>query len=219
MNSLTPRNREILEWIRDFCLDNQIFPTYRDIQRGFGFKSVAPVQNHIRKLKKAGLVTNDPNKARTLRLVEIEPPEPEISAQEGFLGIPICGRIAAGGMIDLSPEDVEEFIPPDLFSPRCRDSAMARFALRVQGDSMIGAHILDGDVVILDKPSNPNEAKDRAIVAARVVDDNHATLKRWQRKGDQVSLIPENPDYPTLQKHISQVLIEGIYVGLIRKML
>lgn len=84
---------------------------------------------------------------------------------------------------------------------------------------MIGAHILDGDVVILDKPSNPNEAKDRAIVAARVVDDNHATLKRWQRKGDQVSLIPENPDYPTLQKHISQVLIEGIYVGLIRKML
>jgi repressor LexA len=201
-------------------LENQIFPTYRDIQRGFGFKSVAPVQNHIRKLKEAGLVTNDSNKARTLRLVEVEPPEPEGLVEEKFFGIPICGQIAAGGLIDFSPgEDSKEFIPPDLFSSRCRDSVLARFALRVQGDSMIGVHILDGDIVILDKPSNPNEVKDRAIVAARIMNDNQATLKRWQRKGDQVSLIPENPDYSTLQKHISQVLIEGVYVGLIRKML
>ena len=84
---------------------------------------------------------------------------------------------------------------------------------------MIGAHILDGDIVILDKPSNPNRVKDRTIVAARIEGDDQTTLKRWHREGEQVFLIPENSAYPEMQIHDSQVLIEGVYVGLIREML
>jgi repressor LexA len=93
---------------------------------------------------------------------------------------------------------------------------MYRFALRVRGDSMIGAHILDGDIVIFDKPNNPQEIKNKTIVAARIVDDDQTTLKRWQRQGSNVFLIPENPDYPEIRIHISEVLIEGVYVGLVR---
>ena len=116
MISLTPRNREVLEWIQDFCAKNQIFPTYRDIQRGFGFKSVASVQNHIRRLKEAGLVVSDSVKARTLRLVE-----------SVVKGIPIEGTIAAGGFVNFFPgEDEKAFIPPDLFSPRSKDLAVLR---------------------------------------------------------------------------------------------
>ncbi|NER85227.1 MAG: hypothetical protein F6K42_38145 [Leptolyngbya sp. SIO1D8] len=81
---------------------------------------------------------------------------------------------------------------------------------------MIGAHILDSDIVILDKPSNFNEVKDKAIVAARLEGDNQTTLKRWYREGNQVSLVPENPDYEPILTETAQVVIEGIYVGLIR---
>jgi len=210
MASLTPRNREVLEWIRKFVETRRIFPTYRDIQQGLGFKSVAPVQNHIRRLKQANLVVSDPAKARTLRLVEsvIE----TISIVEG---IPIEGAIAAGGFIEFFLDQQEKaFLSPDRFSPRTRD--MYRFALRVRGDSMIGAHILDRDIVIFDKPSNPKEIKDRTIVAARIVGDNQTTLKRWHREGNYVFLIPENPAYSEMRLHASEVLIEGVYVGLVR---
>jgi repressor LexA len=81
---------------------------------------------------------------------------------------------------------------------------------------MIGAHILDGDIVIFDKPSNPQEIKNKTIVAARIVDDDQTTLKRWRRQGSNVFLIPENPDYPEIRIPISEVLIEGVYVGLVR---
>lgn len=86
MDMLTPRNREVLAWIQEFWQKNQFFPTYRDIQHGLGYRSVSSVQNHIRRLKQAGLVVSDPDKARTLRLVN-----------QDLKGIPIEGEIAAGG--------------------------------------------------------------------------------------------------------------------------
>ncbi|NEP61973.1 MAG: repressor LexA, partial [Symploca sp. SIO2G7] len=73
MTSLTPRNREILKWIQDFVGDENYFPTYRDIQKGFGFKSISPVQHHIKALIKAGLIEGNLKKARTLKLDEEQP--------------------------------------------------------------------------------------------------------------------------------------------------
>jgi repressor LexA len=171
------------------------------------------------------LLVSDPTKARTLRLVQNsdedtshwgDPPDQDTSVVEG---IPIEGAIAAGEFIhyfSTQTEDGKAFISPNQFSPRSR--GMYRFALRVRGDSMIGAHILDGDIVIFDKPNNPQEIKNKTIVAARIVDDDQTTLKRWHRQGSNVFLIPENPDYPEIRIHISEVLIEGVYVGLVRDM-
>ncbi len=81
---------------------------------------------------------------------------------------------------------------------------------------MIGANILHDDVVILDKRTDLNYVKDRTIVAARLKDENQTTLKRWHENNSQVSLIPETPDYPTIQVKRDDVLIEGIYAGLVR---
>ncbi|MGF1513987.1 MAG: transcriptional repressor LexA [Elainellaceae cyanobacterium] len=213
MTYLSQRSQDILEWIQEFWRKHQFFPTYRDIQRGFGYKSVSAVQNHIRKLKEAGLVVSDSDKARTLRLTDLG-----IDKSSVAKGIPIVGMIAAGSFVDFFPEDQEEeFISESLFSWRSR--GLGCFALRVDGDSMIGANILKGDIVVLDKPDAPNEVKDRSIVAARVDGENRATLKRWHKSDDRVFLIPENPDYSTLEVHASQVLIEGVYIGLIRDML
>lgn len=108
----------------------------------------------------------------------------------------------------------KDFIPPYLFSPRSRE--LGRFALKVKGDSMMNAHILDGDLVILDKPSYPQEIKNGAIVAARLIHDHHATLKRWYKRGTQVHLVPENPSYAPIVVEVSEIAIEGVYVGLIR---
>ncbi|MBT9313790.1 transcriptional repressor LexA [Leptothoe kymatousa] len=207
MTSLTPRNREILKWIQNFVSDENYFPTYREIQDGFKFKSISPVQHHIKTLIKAGLIEGNPKKARTLKLSEEQPD-----------GIPIEGTIAAGSFVDFFPKDTQrEFIPSDLFSPQSQ--GMKRFALRVKGDSMINAHILDNDIVILDQPENPKELKDMTIVAARIKGEDQTTLKRWQRKGKQVELIPENPKYETMKYPIKEVLIEGVYVGVIRDMI
>ena len=212
MDSLTPQTMRVLECIQDYYAADQLSMTIRDIQRTLGYKSVAPVQHHVRKLKEAGLVVSDPDRARTIRPAK---PKPK--------GIPICGTIAAGGLVEIFPSadvfaDSEvEYISPELFSSRSR--GLERFALRVSGDSMIGAHILDEDIVILDKPSDSQTVKNGTIVAARLEGQNETTLKRWHREGKQVSLIPENPNYRTIQVDAKQVLIEGIYVGILRDIL
>lgn len=208
MTTLSCKTKEVLEWLRDFQADHAYFPTFRDVQRAVGFKSVNSARYHICKLKAAGLVISDPNKARTLRLADVEPLEPD------FLGIPICGAIAAGSLVEFFPDHEISHIPPDLFSPKSR--GLERFALRVRGDSMMDVHILDNDVVVLEKPFDVKAIKNGAIVAARVKQENRATLKRWRRVDDQVFLTPENANYSTIQVAAQNVSVEGIYVGLVR---
>ena len=149
-------------------------------------------------MKDAGLITGDSKKARTLRLVDEKPD-----------GIPISGVIAAGGFVEVFSDSEVKSIPPNLFSQNAH--GLERFALRVRGDS-----ILDNDVVILDKPPFPREVKNKTIVAARVDGENQTTLKRWHREGNQVFLVPENSSYPTIQIESHRVVVEGVYVGLIR---
>ena len=214
MTTLPPKTQEVLVWLRDFQTGHACFPTFREVQRALGFKSVSSAQYHIRRLKAAGLVISDPNKARTLRLVDINPPEWESPVEPAVLGIPICGAIAAGSLVEFFPDHEVTHIPPYKFSPTSR--GLDRFALRVRGDSMVEAHILDGDVVVLEKPFDVKEIKNGAIVAARVDRENRATLKRWRRVGDQVFLTPENASYSTIQVEAQNVFVEGIYVGLVR---
>lgn len=212
MAILSPKTQEMLDWLHNFQSEHAYFPTYREIQAGLEFKSVSSVQFHIRKLKAAKLVTNVPGKARTLCLVA-EPSPPEEPPPEVW-GIPIWGAIAAGYLVEFFPDHEVSYIPPDLFSPK--SGGLERFALQVRGDSMVNAHILDKDVVILDKPFDVKEIKDGQIVAVRVDGEDCATLKRWRQVDGQVFLVPENDNYSTIQVEAHAILIEGIYVGLVR---
>lgn len=214
MTTLSPKTQSVLVWLRDFQTGHKCFPTFRDVQRALGFQSVSSAQYHIRKLKAAGLVISDPNKARTLRLVDMDPPDWDPPVEPAVLGIPICGAIAAGSLVEFFPDDEITHIPPNLFSTQSR--GLERFALRVRGDSMVEAHILDGDVVVLEKPFDAKAIKNGAIVAARLDRENRATLKRWRRVGDQVFLTPENASYSTIQVEAHNVSVDGIYVGLVR---
>jgi len=205
MASLPPKTQRVLEWIQDFVTQHQIAPTHREIAAGLGFKSAASVQAHIQRLEEAGLVAKLPRKSRSLRLLES-------ALQLTSEVIPIYGAIAASSFLEVFPDSEVEYI--EIKSLLSQPSRRRRFALRVRGDSMIGALIDYGDIVILEKPTDLRSVKNGTIVAARV--EGKTTLKRWYQEGDQISLHPENPNYEVMQVPAHDVFIEGVYVGIIR---
>jgi repressor LexA len=195
MKKLTPRQREILDFIRNSLEVSGAPPTRAEIAGAFGFASHNAAEEHIKALAKKGLLVLEPGSARGIRLVE-------------QLGLPLVGSVAAGSPI-LAVENVQARYALDasLFKPR------ADFLLRVRGVSMIDAGIFDGDLLAVHRHS---EARDGQIVVARLEDE--VTVKRYRRRGAIVELIAENPDFApivvdTRERHLE---IEGIAVGLIR---
>ena len=195
MVKLTPRQQEILDFIRNSLEVLGAPPTRAEISNAFGFASHNAAEEHLRALAKKGIIVLEPGSARGIRLVE-------------QLGLPLIGSVAAGSPI-LAVENVQARYALDasLFKPR------ADFLLRVRGLSMINAGILDGDLLAVHRSS---EARNGQIVVARLEED--VTVKRYRRHGNVVELIAENPDYaPIVVDTRRQALeIEGIAVGLIR---
>ena len=192
---LTPRQQEILDFIRNSRAGLGAPPTRAEIARAFGFASPNAAEDHLRALAKKGLIVLEPGSARGIRLVE-------------QLGLPLIGSVAAGSPI-LAVENVQARYPLDasLFSPR------ADFLLRVRGLSMLNAGILDGDLLAVHRCA---EAHNGQIVVARL--DDEVTVKRYRRKGETVELIAENPDFSPIivDTRLQALAIEGIAVGLIR---
>ena len=192
---LTPRQQEILDFIRNSREVLGAPPTRAEIARAFGFASPNAAEDHLRALAKKGLIVLEPGSARGIRLVE-------------QLGLPLIGSVAAGSPI-LAVENVQARYPLDasLFSPR------ADFLLRVRGLSMLNAGILDGDLLAVHRCA---EAHNGQIVVARL--DDEVTVKRYRRKGETVELIAENPDFSPIivDTRLQALAIEGIAVGLIR---
>ena len=195
MVKLTPRQQEILDFIRSSLEVLGAPPTRAEIANAFGFASHNAAEEHLRALAKKGVIVLEPGSARGIRLVE-------------QLGLPLIGSVAAGSPI-LAVENVQARYALDasLFKPR------ADFLLRVRGLSMINAGILDGDLLAVHRSS---EARNGQIVVARLEED--VTVKRYRRHGNVVELIAENPDFaPIVVDTRRQALeIEGIAVGLIR---
>ena len=195
MVKLTPRQQEILDFIRSSLEVLGAPPTRAEIANAFGFASHNAAEEHLRALAKKGIIVLEPGSARGIRLVE-------------QLGLPLIGSVAAGSPI-LAVENVQARYALDasLFKPR------ADFLLRVRGLSMINAGILDGDLLAVHRSS---EARNGQIVVARLEED--VTVKRYRRHGNVVELIAENPDFaPIVVDTRRQALeIEGIAVGLIR---
>ena len=211
---LTDRQREIWNFVVDYVDRWGYPPTVREIGESVGLASPSTVHAHLANLERAGLLRRDPTKPRALELLgrRVAAPTPapvrrEI-ARETVPQLPLLGEIAAGGPL-LAEENVEEEMAVP--EPLGRD---ADFLLRVKGDSMIEAGILDGDIVVVRKQA---DARNGDIVVALAGDDesaDEATVKRFFREGDRVRLQPENASLePIFARHV-QVL--GKVVGVFR---
>jgi repressor LexA len=191
---LTPRQQEILDFIKNTVEVLGAPPTRAEIASAFGFASPNAAEDHLKALAKKGAINLEPGSARGIRLVE-------------QLGLPLIGSVAAGSPI-LAVENVQGRYAFDgaLFNPR------ADFLLKVRGLSMIDAGILDGDLLAVHKT---NQARDGQIVVARL--DEDVTVKRLERKNGRIELIAENPDFqPIVVEPGTEFAIEGVAVGLIR---
>jgi len=197
---LTPRQQQILDWIRGHLEATGMPPTRAEIASGLGFSTASSAEDHLQALARKGAVELLPGTSRGLRLKDY----PGMSIQ-GTL--PLVGRVAAGSPV-LAVENVEARyrIDPGLFAPR------ADYLLRVHGPSMRDAGIVDGDLLAVHRTA---DARSGQVVVARLGDE--VTVKRLKRRGREVLLVAENPDFAPIaidpQKGIA---IEGVAVGLIR---
>lgn len=175
---ISTRQREILDYIRDTVADRGYPPSVREIGEAVGLSSPSTVHSHLSTLEATGHLRRDPTKPRAIEVLDDDSHPADVRR------VPLVGRIAAGSPI-LAEEDIEDVYP--LPVELVGDGPI--FMLRVKGDSMIDAGILDGDLVVIHRQP---DALDGEIVAA-LIDGEEATVKRLQRKDGAVVLHPENP--------------------------
>jgi repressor LexA len=181
MDDLTPRQQRIVEFIRRTVQDRGYPPTVREIGEAVGLTSSSSVHAQLANLQRKGLLRKDPAKPRA---IEVAGARPRGSAA---VTVPVLGRIAAGAPL-LAEANVEDHVAIDVGLAGDEE----HFALRVAGESMIDAGILDGDLVVIRRQ---DVAEDGSIVAAQVPGpaEEEATVKRLRRRGRRVTLVPENP--------------------------
>ncbi|HTO26763.1 MAG TPA: transcriptional repressor LexA [Gaiellaceae bacterium] len=200
---LTDRQQEIWEFLVDYVDAHGYPPTVREIGDAVGLASPSTVHAHLANLERAGLLKRDPTKPRALELVGREK-----GSAASLPKLPLLGQIAAGGPL-LAEENVEDEIAVP-------ETLRGDFLLRVKGDSMIGAGILEGDLVIVRRAQ---DARDGDVVVALAGDDesaDEATVKTFYRESGRVRLQPENDALePIYAKHV-QIL--GKVVGVFREL-
>lgn len=208
-NELTDRQKEILDFIESSIIDNGYPPTYREIGHHFGISSTFGVKRHIDALVKKGYLSYEENTGRTLSLVSPRQFSKIEVAETNTVEIPVVGRVAAGFPI-FAEENIEDTLSVDKSFLR---SSGTCFALKVRGDSMINAGILEGDYVIIAQQPTANTGE---IVVAMLQEES--TLKRFIKEPGNVYLKPENRDYPVIPvTGRSDFSIIGKVVGLVRK--
>lgn len=196
---LTARQQEILDLIKSHIEDTGYPPTRAEIAKHFGFKSPNAAEAHLRALAKKGAIIMVPGASRGIRLADD-------AANDS--GLAIIGRVAAGSPI-LAEQHIEKRadVASSFFKPS------ADYLLRVQGTSMINAGIFEDDLIAVHRTS---DVKNGDIVVARV--DGDVTVKRWQKDGATVQLIPENDELsPIVVDESHELTVEGLCVGVIRQ--
>jgi repressor LexA len=208
MIKLTARQEEILNLIREAIENTGFPPTRAEIATELGFKSANAAEEHLQALARKGAIEISPGTSRGIRLVgaaaeAIPMPPPTL-----MMALPLVGRVAAGSPI-LALEHVEATysVDPAMFSSR------PDFLLKVRGESMRDAGIMDGDLLAVKKVDS---AKNGQIVVARIGDD--VTVKRYRKTGSLVELLPENPDFKIIRVDpaVDEFALEGLAVGLMR---
>jgi repressor LexA len=201
MFELTTRQKEVLDFIRRQQRETGFPPSSREIQAYFGFQSQTAAMNHLRALERKGVINRTPGKARSAV-------DPSLRFLPGFRPVPVLGQIAAG-MPTETTETGDTKLGVDLAAFGVQTNAEV-FAVKVRGDSMIGAQIADGDTVLLQRRA----PKNREIVAALI--DGESTLKRYVVNRGEPFLKAENPSYPDLLP-AAELVIQGVMIGLLRR--
>lgn len=197
--NLTKRQSEIFEFIKSQVDKTGYPPTVREIGAALGLHSPSTVHAHLAKLEKSGVLRRDPSKPRAIEILV------DRAKRVMAPGVPLVGQVAAGSPI-LAEENIEELLE----LPAMIGAASGDYALRVRGDSMRDAGILEGDLVIV-RPTE--EASNGEIIVALLGDE--ATVKRFFREADVIRLQPENPQYePIITREVD---ILGRVIGVFRK--
>lgn len=198
---LTERQKEILDFIREFRRRRGVAPTHREICERFGFSSYGTAHKHLKLLERKGYLKREWNQKRGL---ELRDPEPRSARGE----VAYLGRIAAGRPIEAVREPESIAVPGHLLVGRAGE----HYVLRVVGDSMIEEGIHDGDLVVV---ARRDQAQPGEMVVALIGED--ATLKRLYPEGETVRLQPANPHMAALRVPAGEVRVQGVVVGLMRR--
>ena len=201
MGDLSERQNEILSFIKSHCSEHGYPPTVREIGGAVGLTSPSTVHAHLAKLEEAGHIRRDPTKPRAMLVALDGRSEAATSAADERRGLPLIGAVAAG-VPTLAEQEVEDWVE----SPFEGD-----FVLRVKGESMCDASILDGDLVVVKQQPT---ARDGEIVVALIEDE--ATVKTFYREADHIRLQPENDAFEPIRSADVQVL--GVVVAVLRKL-
>lgn len=205
MSKLTKRQSEILSFLKTWIEENGYPPTRAEIAKDLGFRSPNAAEDHLKALARKGAIEMIPGASRGIKIIETASDDLPFNEDE----LPIIGRVAAGEPI-LAQQHIENTCPvnPDFFKPR------ADYLLQVRGMSMQNIGILDGDLLAV---HITKDARNGQVVVARI--DEEVTVKRYQREGDIVWLLAENPDFEPIKVDLKtqELTIEGLSVGVIRR--
>lgn len=197
----TERQRRILQAIADFKAEHGYPPSVREIGERVGLSSSSTIHAHLKALERRGLISRDPTKPRALRA------EPNAAEGPEAVVMPILGKVAAGVPITAAENVEGEFVLPAGFVPRGSQA----FMLRVQGDSMVDAAILDGDLIVV----RPQRTADNGEVVVAMI-EGEATVKRFYRERNRIRLQPENREMAPI--YANDVEIVGRVEAVVRRL-
>jgi repressor LexA len=197
---LTKRQREILDYLRDFIQQHGYAPSLEEIGRRFGLSSLATVHKHLTNLEEKGCIRRSWNRSRSVELV---------SARAGnrAIELPLLGYVAAGAPIEAIATSETIAVPQDLVGKK------DTYVLRVRGDSMVDEQIRDGDFVIVED----RRTADNGEMVIALVGGTDVTLKKFYRENGRIRLQPANPAMRPILLDPSQVQIQGVVSGVMRK--
>jgi len=204
--AITRRQRQVYDFISEFVQRKSYSPSYEEIRKGLGLRSLATVHKHISNLEKKALLTRGYNRSRSIDLL---PPKGRLKQAMSInttMVLPLLGRIAAG-------QPIEAIENPETISLADFVRSKEVFVLEVRGDSMQDEHILSGDYVLVEKLKTAHNGD---IVVA-LVDGAEATLKRFYREGDNIRLQPSNVKMQPIIVPAAAVEIQGRVIGVLRK--
>ncbi|MDQ6946842.1 MAG: transcriptional repressor LexA [Actinomycetota bacterium] len=205
---LTGRQREILEVIEAHMRARGYPPSVREIGEAVGLTSTSTVHAHLASLQRMGYLHRDPSKPRAIE-VRFDPGSGAAVERRPARHVPLVGDVAAGTDV-LAQENVEELLP--MPADFCGDGQL--FMLRVRGDSMIDAGILDGDYAVVRQETEPRKGD---VVVAGIPGDE-ATVKTWTRKGTKVTLLPANASFSPIELDAADVTVYGKVVTILRRL-
>ncbi|MGM8213336.1 transcriptional repressor LexA [Virgibacillus sp. W0430] len=206
MTKLSKRQKMIVEYIKSEVQTKGYPPSVREIAEAVGLASSSTVHGHLERIESKGYIRRDPTKPRAIEILDCS--EDSHVPRDEARYAPLIGKVTAGSPIT-AIENIEEYVPIPSSNVRADENV---FVLSVEGDSMIEAGILDGDMVIV---KQQNTAKNGEIVVA-MTEDNEATVKRFYKEIDHIRLQPENNTLePLIYKNVT---ILGIVVGLYRNL-